>query len=120
MPSAKNAGDHDQPENTVEAESANPSARGQGEDNRIPEKEKNDGDDGDLKSRQSETAEDDMSGIDMPFSQPLMPQFSEVVRFSVIVREPDDLSVVTEEVDSTVQSTEPDKEFGAKENVLTE
>ena len=47
-----------------------------------------------------------------------MPQFNEVVHFSVIVCEPDDVPVVTEEVDCTVQSTEPVKEFGADENVV--
>ena len=71
---------------------------------------------GNSMSQKNEVAGDDDD--DMPVLQPLQPQFSAVLRCSVLVREPDDLSV-TQEVDSTVPSTTgSDKEFGADGNVV--
>lgn len=71
---------------------------------------------GDSMSQKNEVAGDDDDDDDMPVLQPLQPQFSEVLRSSVLVREPDDLSV-TQEVDSTVPSTtRSDKEFRADGN----
>ena len=71
---------------------------------------------GNSMSQKNEVAGDDDD--DMPVLRPLQPQFSEILRCSVLVREPDDLSV-TQEVDSTVPcTTGTDKEFGADGNVI--
>jgi hypothetical protein len=55
-----------------------------------------------------EDDDDEMSWVDMSFSQPLVPQFSEVVRVGVIARVPEDetTSVVTEANSNDVASAE--------------
>ena len=58
---------------------------------------------GDSNSQQSEVLDEDeedkeMSWIDMSFSQPLVPQLSEVVRVGVIARVPEDYTPVNDHV----------------------